>query len=1217
MTSAAVAKVSRTLRSGRARRIGLALLIAVIAIAVLGAGLLPWLARPRLESALSQALGGRQVAIGALSVNPFTLTATVRDFSVLEAGKPVLSFKQVRVNATLKSLYRLAPVLESLDIDQPYFRLVRLGPNRYNISDLIDKARAAPPSEGEPQRFAVYNIRVNGGRVDFDDQYLHQQHKVEALDLGVPFVSNLPVFVDTDVEPKLSLRLDGAPFALSGTTRPFEDARETRFELKWQALDLARYWDYVPLKLDGRLQSAKLDSDLQLVFSQGKTQTLRLDGKLALNALAFVGHADAPLFSARSIRLEAQQVEPLANLYRFKSLTVEAPALTAARDAAGTLNWQRLLPAAASRPAARSADRPDASAVARARKGELLRYSLAHFVIEQGRVDWHDAAVSPAVSASLTGIQLRADGLASDGKAPAKIDLSAAGSRGEAIAATSQLTLTPLAAEGTFSLDKLPFVDYLPYYRMYTRAQPETGTLAVGGRYRFASGDNGATFGLEDGKLHIAGARSTLDKERVADIDALDVDGIRYDSGDNTLKLQRLGVDGGAIKLVRQADGQLNMQNLARTAEVATDKRASRRAARAEAPIHVQVDQIAFNNVRLTFEDRSLPKGVPFVFDRIGLDAGPFAWPDVVTTQLKLTARNGSGSLATQGELKLLPLSGKLRVDARSLDAAPTQPYFAHYLNINLVSGLISAKGDVEFDTASGFKGRYRGNAGVAKLHAIDRNSGEDLLRWGNLALTGIDTRFDPLNIAVRDVNLSDYYARLVLTEKGQLNLKDIAAGDSSGPVPEEVAAAAKANDKAGETKTVAGARVREASLPAVAPKPVTPVRVDRVTLSKGRINYTDLFIKPNYNANLTDMGGTITGLSSVDDTRAKLDIKGSVDRIAPVTISGELNPLAKKRYIDIRAAVKGYELASASTYSAKYAGYGIEKGKLSMDVHYRIDDNKLKAENKLQLDQLTLGDKVDSPQATKLPVKFALSLLTDRHGQINVNLPISGSLDDPDFSVGGLIVQVIVNLLEKAVTAPFDLIASAFGGGPSLSYVGFAPGSARIEPAAQDGIKQLAQALQDRPALKLEITGWVDRDKDIPGLRERMIRQKMRLLKAKDVSQGGESVDDIKISDAEKPELLKRVYKAADIKKPTNAIGLAKSLPADEMEKILMAELPVSDADLAQLADRRARGVKDALLDAGVPEERMFLTRARLDASAKDGDKDKGPSTRAQFKLQ
>ncbi|AOY00445.1 DUF748 domain-containing protein [Jeongeupia sp. USM3] len=1203
------AALGRVLNGKRVRRVALVLLVVIALIGALGAGLLPWLAKPRIEAALSQALGGRQVTIGELAVNPFTLTARIDDFRVLEAGKPVLAFKQVKANATLKSLYRLAPVLESLEIDQPYFRLVRTGENRYNISDLIDKARAAPPSTGEPQRFAVYNIRVSGGRVDFDDRLLKQQHRVDAIDLGVPFVSNLPVFIDTDVEPKLSLKLDGAPFALSGTTKPFEDRRETHFALNWKDLDLARFWEYVPLKLDGRLSSGKLDSDLKLVFSQGKTQTLRLDGKLALNALAFVGGKDQPLLSVASIKAEAGQVEPLAGIYRLKSLNIVSPQLAASRDAAGVLNWQRLVPPAP----ATAKPAPTASAVAQEKAGEALRYSIGRFTLDDGRIDWRDAAVSPAVSTTLSGLKLHADGLGSDAKAPAKVEFSADGSHGEKLAATSQLTLKPLAATGTFTVEALPVVDYLPYYRNYTYAQPEAGTLGVAGNYQFAAGEAGPRFRLDDGKLHVAGARSLLDKQRVIDIDALDVDGIRYGNDDNTLQIARVGIDGGAIRLVRQADGKLNLQNLARTAEVATDRGASKRAAKAEKPIHVVVDKIALNRLRLSFEDRALEKPVPLVFDRIALDAGPFAWPDVVSTQLKLSARNGKGSLATQGALKLLPLSGKLRIDARGLDASPTQPYFAHYLNIDLVSGRISAKGDLDFDTASGFKGRYRGNAGIARLHAIDRNSGEDLLRWGNLALNGIDTRFDPLNIAVRDVNLSDYYARLVLTEKGQLNLKDIAAGDSTGPVPDEVAVAAKTSDS--ETRTVAGARVREASLPAAAPKPVTPVRVDKVTLAKGRINYTDLFIKPNYTANLTDMGGTITGLSSVDDTRARLDLKGSVDRIAPVTISGEINPLAKKRYIDIKAGVKGYELASASTYSAKYAGYGIEKGKLSMDVHYKIDDNKLKAENKLLLDQLTLGDKVDSPQATKLPVKFALSLLTDRRGQINVNLPIAGSLDDPDFSVGGLIVQVIVNLLEKAVTAPFDLIASAIGGGPSLSYVGFAPGSARLEPAAQDGIKQLAQALSDRPALKLEITGWVDRDKDIPGLRERMIRQRMRALKAKDASQGGESVDDIKISDAEKPELLKRVYKSADIKKPTNMIGLSKSLPPDEMEKILLAELPVSDTDLAQLADRRARGVKDALLAAGVSEDRLFLTRAKLDATAKSGDKD--PSTRVQFKLQ
>ncbi|MGL6041120.1 MAG: DUF748 domain-containing protein, partial [Deefgea sp.] len=380
-----------------------------------------------------------------------------------------------------------------------------------------------------------------------------------------------------------------------------------------------------------------------------------------------------------------------------------------------------------------------------------------------------------------------------------------------------------------------------------------------------------------------------------------------------------------------------------------------------------------------------------------------------------------------------------------------------------------------------------------------------------------------------------------------------------------------------------------------------------------------DLFIKPNFSANLTEMGGVIGGISSQNDTRATLDLRGSVDKIAPVEIKGSLNPLAKDFFIDIKGGVKGYELTNASAYAIKYAGYGIEKGKMSMDVAYLVENKKLKASNKLFLDQLTLGDAVESPTATKLPVKFALSLLTDRKGQIKLNLPIEGSLDDPQFSVGGIIWQVIGNVLEKIVTSPFDALASAFGDGPSLSYVNFASGQARLDDEAKLAIANLAQALNDRPELQLEITGWAGLEADAEGLRVQMLRNKMQILKAAELGEKAESVNsesDVRITDAEKPDLLTQVYKKEKFPKPKNVLGLNKSIPIEEMEKLLLANTVIGNEQLQTLAMARAQRVKDALKEAGVDDARMFITKAKIDAVDADVKADQGRISRVNFKL-
>ena len=331
------------------------------------------------------------------------------------------------------------------------------------------------------------------------------------------------------------------------------------------------------------------------------------------------------------------------------------------------------------------------------------------------------------------------------------------------------------------------------------------------------------------------------------------------------------------------------------------------------------------------------------------------------------------------------------------------------------------------------------------------------------------------------------------------------------------------------------------------------PITIRKVTLQGGKVRYTDNFIKPNYSANLMDLGGAVTGLSSDPSSSANVDLHGEVNS-APLAIAGRINPLKGNLSLDLKANVRGMELAPLSPYSGRYVGYGIDKGKLSFEVAYQVEDRKLTAQNRLILDQLRFGNKIDSPSATTLPVRFAVALLQDRNGVIDVNLPIDGSLDDPQFSMGGIIAKAILNILTKAVTQPFALLGSLFGGGgEEMSALEFDPGHFAIPPASEAKLTSLAKALIERPALTLEITGRTDPEADHAGLQRAAIDRKVRALKSKDLLARGEAVESGGTVEkaAEYPALLTRVYKDEKFAKPRNLLGMQKELPVEEMERL------------------------------------------------------------------
>ena len=397
------------------------------------------------------------------------------------------------------------------------------------------------------------------------------------------------------------------------------------------------------------------------------------------------------------------------------------------------------------------------------------------------------------------------------------------------------------------------------------------------------------------------------------------------------------------------------------------------------------------------------------------------------------------------------------------------------------------------------------------------------------------------------------------------------------------------------------------------------PIKIGKITLQGGSVRFTDNFVKPNYTANLKRIVGRISGLSSEPGTVANLELRGNYDNVSPLNVTAQINPLSAKPYLDLQAEIRGIELTSFSSYSGKYAGYMIEKGKLSLFVKYKIENSQLAAENRVFIDQLTFGDRVDSPNATGLPVSLAVALLKNRDGEIDLNLPISGSLDDPQFSIGGLVVKVIVNLLVKAVTSPFALIGSMFGGSEELSNVEFDYGRAAISPEAEKRLDSLSKALIDRPSLNLEAEGRVDPEHDREGLKKARIDRKVRALKREDLTSKGvevESSGTVVVSDEEYPALLERVYKAEKFPKPRNMIGLVKSLPVEEMEKLIVTNSVVDDEDLLALGERRAKAVRDWMVAHQVPVERVFLLPTKLGEDAKPASEQKLKSSRVDFTL-
>lgn len=1199
------------------------ILIAALAIfALLGFFAAPAVVKTYVANTLGDEIG-RKLEFGEVQVNPFALSATLRNISLYEADRKskMLTVGEVYLNASAASLLRLAPVVAEIRIEQPVARIVRSSENRFNFSDIVDKLLAQPANQGGAH-FSLHNIHLRGGRIDYDDQWRQSRHSLSEIDLALPFLSNLKRGVDLFTKPAFSAKLDGSPLAISGQTRPFAATHDTALQIDLDGLSLPEYMALAPVPLNFKLESGLLDTRLNLDFHQtGETGSMVISGHAALRQVQVQEKSGAPLLQWERLALDLERVEPFNKLVRLASLKLEAPVLHASRRQDGSLNLLQ----AFSPP-------PTANGAAPAAKPMVL--ALAQAEITGAQVQWRDAAAGPA-SAALNVKKLDATltDFSSDGSKEAHLKATLETDAAETLRYDAALAADGKSLQGQAHIAALRPQRLRPYFAAAFSGDLGDTLLDATLPHRLAWPAGGLELALQRASARLRNLQVTLPQEKSPAIAAREValTGLQLDLGKQSVSAEQLAVDGAKLTASRNRQGEIDLLKLFaaqtdRAAHDATHQASAKPARGWQATLkHLKLEQseLNFSDALVAPQNNGKPAlqqlgKLDLALDNIVLQPGAAAGAHAAPIPLSLKATyNQRGNLSAHGTLSLQPLGADLQIEGQRLDVTGFQPYFAGRSNAAFSSGALNARGKLMLQlpqqAPQALKASYTGSLSLTGVRTRDRITGDDFVRWKSLAIGSVDaqynTRKNPLTLALGDVALSDFYARIIISPSGRLNLQDIVANPEAG----QAAPTTSLTQAAPKPATPAA----PATVAAKGPEPL--IRVGRITLQGGNINFSDNFIKPNYSANLTDMSGAISKVASDEQTPADVAMKGRLDGDAPVEINGKLNPLGRQLFLDLAASARGVELTRLTPYAAKYAGYPITKGKLSVDVKYHVENGKLEAQNKLFLEQLTFGDKVDSPDATKLPVLLAVALLRNSRGEIDLNLPVSGSLSDPEFSVGGVILRALVNLLTKAVTAPFSLLASAFSGagGDELSYVEFKPGVGNLDADATRKLDTLAKALNDRAGLKLEITGRIDPDTDREGARRAYVERKLRLQKLEDLRDQGSAVQlrDVTVEPREYAKYLERAYKAEKFPKPRNVIGLTKSLPPEEMEKLMLANAPAGDAELQALAERRALTVKRYLEQEGkVANERMFLVAPKLSAA---GIKDGGAPNRVDFAIQ
>lgn len=853
----------------------------------------------------------------------------------------------------------------------------------------------------------------------------------------------------------------------------------------------------------------------------------------------------------------------------------------------GTLNLTKLFNLPASEP---KPDQPP---------GKPFPLRIGSIKLSGGYLHFEDLRPSEPIEFVYDDMNLELKNLSTLPDDNADMTLVAKGPNGGQVDWAGTLSLAPLGSQGTLKVTDGKMKLFWPYVRDAVPLVLEDGVFNLDTHYKLNLAKETELL-LDNTSLKVAPfAIKAPDGRPLARLASLEVSETSIDLAKQLVTVGKVRSEKLETWAALEKDGQLDWQKLfasqpakatpkEKAEPAAAEPTPQEQAAKAPSkPWQVLLKDVQLRNYQVHLADRSQKEPVALDVGPLNLDMQGFDSLNQSPFTLKLDTGVGKqGKLQAAGEVNLAPVTAKLDVSTRDIDLRVAQAYISPFIRLELRSGMLGSDLKVDLKRIEPLAFTVAGKAQVNQLHTLDTIKGRDFVKWQQVNVDGLSyVHGDALSID--KVTLLQPYARFIINEDRTTSVDDLL-------IPQPADAPASKPAKPAN---------------AAASKPLG-IHIGQIDINDGSANFADLTLTPNFATAIQQLNGQIGTIDNRKPAPAKVDVKGKVDRYAPVTIKGALNPFNPLASLDIATSFKRVELTTLTPYSGKFAGFRIRKGRLNLDLHYLITNGQLKAENKVVVEQLQLGEKVDSPDAVDLPIRLAIALLKDTEGRISIELPVSGDLNNPQFSVMPIVWQTLRNLVLRAAQAPFKFIGGLIAGGGSqdLGTVAFAPGSSELTGDAQATLDKLASALKERPELRLEIEGTAAQGSDGPLIAQQRLEREYQATWYKILQRRGDKVPAnasmLQIDDSDKPAMLEGIYRTRlKQQPPAEWEQLSRDERTTKLREAVIKSWAESTALLRTLGQERASSIKDYLVDKGkLEDDRVYFIDTNLGQAERDG---------------
>ena len=988
--------------------------------------------------------------------------------------------------------------------------------------------------------------------------------------------------------------------------------------------------------------------------------------ELRLANLKLSDPEDKPLLAFRELVVDVSAASLPQRAVVFDAIRLDGLDIALVELPGGTINWSRLIAALQ--------DKEDKTPPA-----GLPRFDIRSFSLVDGHLDFADRRSVPGYATRVEPLNLSLSDVSTLPDDSGKFKLEARTSSGAQLALTGQMDLNPVLVAGTISLQGLQLDQFAPYLQDFLPAPP-AGVAAMTASYRAgnvgdkldlvvegieasltglrvplgAIGEGAGAAGLTVGSIALQEGSFDLSRQLLAigsialgdtrlelprvdrslNLATLKLSGARIDLAAHEAVIAGMALAGGSVFAVLKPEGQIYLlEGIKALAALGTKKKQAAAAAKDEAagaPWRFRLEQMNVADLGLSLRDERFTPALEIGFEKIALEVKGVTENLDTALPVRISLNVATGG-RFEGEGEYTPAGPAVDFKLKLVDLAlkPVEPLLASRTTLQVADGRLSAQGQARYGGKGVIPG-YRGDFSLRDLRLKEAGSGEEMLAWKNLATQQLSVT--PQGLDIGELRLNGLDTKLIIGKDKSINLMRLIKPATPATAAAPAAAVAPAD--------VAPAPVPAAAAPAAEAVPFV-VNIDRLRFFKGELDFGDLSLIFPFTTRIHGLRGSIGNLSSRPGAPGQLELDGDVDEFGLARAVGQVDLFNPTDNMDIKVIFRNVDMSRLTPYMATFAGRKIESGKLSLDLEYKIKQRQLQGENKVVIDRLMLGERVESPTATSLPLDLAIAILQDSDGVIDLGLPVSGSLDDPEFSYGGLIWKAITNVLTKIVTAPFRALGALFGGsGEKVESIAFEPGARQLTPPEREKLLKIATVLGKRPKLALAV-GGLHADVDRVALQDVQLRRAVLTQSGLTLSERGDpgpiSLRQPKIQAAlealyaeriGKSELaaLKEGFRSANpgqleegvgdkvMSRLTGLLREKKTLSEGEVAQLkgadfytvlferLRATEKVGDDILQALAKARGDGALETLKGGGVVPERLQLLPPEKGESTSDG---------------